>query len=95
MSEVKVVALIVALPNQRDAVGKAVREMVQPSRSESGCLQYDLHEEEGRPGAFVFIERWKSAQALEEHMAMPYHVAFLDQLEGKLESLEVKKLIQL
>ncbi|BDH45265.1 antibiotic biosynthesis monooxygenase [Salmonella enterica subsp. enterica serovar Choleraesuis] len=95
MSEVKVVALIVAQPDKRDAVGKAVRAMVKPSREEPGCLQYDLHEEEGRPGAFVFIERWKSAQALEEHMAMPYHDAFLAELQGKLESLEVKKLIQL
>ncbi|MFC0226375.1 putative quinol monooxygenase [Serratia aquatilis] len=95
MSEVKVVALIKANPEHRAAVDKAVRAMVAPSRSEPGCIQYDLHEEQGHPGAFVFIERWTSEQALKEHMAMPYHDAFLAELEGKLVSLEVKKLTQL
>lgn len=95
MGEVKVVALIVAKADERERVGKAVRDMVQPSRAEPGCLQYDLHEEQERPGAFVFIERWKSADALKEHMAMPYHDAFLEILDGKLESLEVKRLISL
>ena len=95
MSEIKVVALIKAKPEHRAAVDKAVRAMVAPSRSEPGCIQYDLHEEQGHPGAFVFIERWTSEQALKEHMAMSYHDAFLAELEGKLISLEVKKLTQL
>ncbi|WON77922.1 putative quinol monooxygenase [Serratia sp. UGAL515B_01] len=95
MSEVKVVALIKAIPAHHAAVDKAVRAMVAPSRSEPGCIQYDLHEEQGHPGSFVFIERWASEQALKEHMAMPYHDALLAELEGKLVSLEVKKLIQL
>lgn len=43
----------------------------------------------------MFIERWTSEQALKEHMAMSYHDAFLAELEGKLVSLEVKKLTQL
>lgn len=95
MSEVRVVALIVALPEHREAVGKAVRAMVAPTHQEAGCIQYELHEEQDKPGAFVFIERWKSEQALKEHMAMPYHDDFLAKLEGKLASLEVKKLILL
>jgi quinol monooxygenase YgiN len=95
MSEVKVVALIVAKPEYREAVGKATRAMLKPSRSEPGCIQYDLHEEQDKPGHFVFLERWKSARALEEHMAMPYHDDFLAELGGKLEKLEVKKLIDI
>ncbi|MBW7982944.1 putative quinol monooxygenase [Enterobacillus tribolii] len=95
MSEVNVVALIVALPEHRAAVDKAVRAMVAPTHTEPGCIQYDLHEETEHPGSFVFIERWKSEQALKEHMAMPYHDAFLAELNGKLAKLEVKKLVRL
>ncbi len=95
MSEVKIVAPIVAKPEHHEAVGKATRAMLKPSRSEPGCIQYDLHEEQGNPGHFVFLERWKSAQALEEHMAMTWHDNFLAELGGKLEKLEVKKLIDI
>lgn len=38
MSEIKVVALIKAMPEHRAAVDKAVRAMVAPSRSEPGCI---------------------------------------------------------
>lgn len=92
MSEVKVVAIITAKPEQYSAVSNAVRAMVAPSRSEEGCLQYDLHEDQDVKGSFVFIERWKSENALKTHMAMPYHDEFLAVLQGKLISLEVKKL---
>jgi quinol monooxygenase YgiN len=92
MSEVKVVALITAKPEEYSAVNKAVRAMVGLSRSEEGCLQYDLHEDQEVKGSFVFIERWKSENALKTHMAMPYHDEFLAELEGKLVSLQVKKI---
>ncbi|PVZ83060.1 antibiotic biosynthesis monooxygenase [Serratia sp. S1B] len=91
MSEVKVVALITATPEHRASVDKALRAMVIPSRAEAGCLQYELHQEVDQPNAYVFIERWASAQALQEHTETSHFRAFLAELEGKLVSLEVKK----
>ncbi|KEY59261.1 putative quinol monooxygenase [Serratia sp. DD3] len=95
MSEVKVVALITATPEHRTAVEQALRAMVAPSRAEAGCLQYDLHQEVDHPDAYVFIERWASAQALQEHTETNHFRAFLAELEGKLVSLEVKKVTPL
>ncbi len=45
--------------------------------------------------SFVFIERWKSAEDLKKHVAMPYHDEFLEILDGKLESLNVQRLTPL
>lgn len=104
MSEVKIVATLTPFPQHIDAVRKAARAMVAPTHQEPGCLQYDFHESQAinvqelaKPGkvSFMFIERWTSEDDLKKHVAMDYHDRFLEELDGKLESLNVQKLTQL
>ncbi|HDS9360121.1 TPA: putative quinol monooxygenase [Enterobacter cancerogenus] len=105
MSEVKIVATLTPFPEHVDAVRTAAKNMVKPTHGEAGCLQYDLHESRAVPDvrelenegsvSFVFIERWKSAEDLKKHVAMPYHDEFLEILDGKLESLNVQRLTPL
>ncbi|HEI8868503.1 putative quinol monooxygenase [Serratia sp. AKBS12] len=104
MSEVKIVATLTPFPEHVDAVRKAARAMVAPTHLEPGCLQYDFHESQEtnvkeleKPGkvSFVFIERWTSVDDLKKHVAMDYHDRFLEELDGKLESLNVQRLTQL
>lgn len=61
-----------AKPGKEDALRATLMGLIEPTRAEAGCVQYDLHEEKGKPGSFLFFEKWTSKQALDEHMAMPY-----------------------
>jgi quinol monooxygenase YgiN len=72
-----VVAHFQAQPGKEDALRQALLALVQPTRAEEGCVQYDLHEENAKPGNFVFYENWKSKEALDLHMASPHFSAFL------------------
>lgn len=78
-----VVAEMVALPGQEDALRQALLACIEPTRQEDGCVQYDLHESTEKPGHFVFYENWTSREALDRHLATPH----LEKLKAALPSL--------
>lgn len=93
--EVRVIASLVAKPEFVAEIKAAVHQVIDPSREEKGNLQYDLHTESGQEGSFVFFERWASDDALEKHNKTEHFKEFVKALEGKLESLEIKKVKQI
>ena len=72
-----VVALLHAQPGKEDVLRQALLALVDPTRTEDGCIQYDLHQENQEPGHFVFVERWTSKEALDRHLASPHMSAIL------------------
>ena len=64
-------ATVKALPGQEAAVRQALLELVAPSRSEPGCLCYNLHESEDETGLFIFYEQWASQAAFDAHVQPP------------------------
>ncbi|MDA6077354.1 putative quinol monooxygenase [Edwardsiella anguillarum] len=71
MSEVRIVATLVASAGQQEAVRHAALQLVEPSRAEAGNVRYDLHQEEGQAATLVFFEIWQSPQALAQHEKAP------------------------
>ncbi|MGK7922153.1 MAG: putative quinol monooxygenase [Trichodesmium sp.] len=65
----RVVARVVALPNQVDAVKSILDSIVLPTRQEQGCLKYELVQNNDDPTDFTFIEEWESQNLLEKHLA--------------------------
>jgi quinol monooxygenase YgiN len=43
-----------------------------PTRSEKGCIHYDLHQSVEDKSLFMFYENWVSKSDLDNHLAMPY-----------------------
>ena len=72
-----VVAHMHAQPGKEDALRQALLALIEPTRKEEGCMQYDLHEENEKPGHFVFYENWTSKAALDRHLASPHLSALL------------------
>jgi quinol monooxygenase YgiN len=68
---------------------KAILESVKPciaaTRKEPGCLTYEFSQDTQDPTKFVFYEKWKSAKALEEHLAAEHTKKFVDGLGKVLE----------
>ncbi|ATA23592.1 antibiotic biosynthesis monooxygenase [Brenneria goodwinii] len=90
--EIRIVASLQAKAEFIDDVTAAVKQAVAPSRQEAGNLQYDLHEEIDKPGAFVFFERWKNQTVLTEHEQSAHFKRLIAELEGKTESSSIKLL---
>jgi quinol monooxygenase YgiN len=78
-----VVAEMKAKPGREEDLRKAVLALIEPTRREDGCVQYDLHRHTDDPGRFVFYENWKSPAHLARHAASPHLTAF-DKIAGDL-----------
>ena len=66
---VTVVAEMKAKAGKEEALRQALLALVEPTRKEQGCVQYDLHEHLTEPGRFVFYENWTTAEDLARHAA--------------------------
>jgi quinol monooxygenase YgiN len=72
MSDVVVVADLLAAPGTGDALVEAFAEAIARTHEEEGCLLYALHRDQADPDHFVHLEQYRSQADLDSHMAQPY-----------------------
>jgi quinol monooxygenase YgiN len=81
--KVTVVAKCIAKPGMEEQVKDTIMALVGPTRSEAGCINYDLHLSTENPSIFMLYENWRSKKDLDDHLNMPYLKDFV----GKADSI--------
>jgi quinol monooxygenase YgiN len=85
-----VVAKIRAKSGLKDKVKAELLNLISPTRKESGCINYDLHQSQEDENLFLFYENWISRQDLDDHLKTPHLQAFLGKSEELLaEPIEI------
>ncbi|MGU7779803.1 putative quinol monooxygenase [Burkholderia sp. PU8-34] len=92
MTEIAVVALIVAKPGAEEKLRTVLEGIVKPTRNEPGALQYDLHRDLKEPARFVFVERWESEAALAAHARSAHILAYREAAADWIASSEIRVL---
>ena len=59
--------------------------MLEPSRSEDGCIHYELLQNPYNPALFTFYEKWRSREDLEEHFQKHYFEEFVNTIADMIE----------
>ena len=77
MKKIQIIALFKAKPGKEEALKKFLTKLIEPTRKESGCLLYTLHQNTNDPSDFVFIEEWEDHAAIDRHMETPHIQAAL------------------
>ena len=72
--KIDVIAHIHAKPGKEEALRAVLESFVAPTRSEQGCIRYDLFVDLDDPTKFTFIEEWASREEWEIHGKSP-HIA--------------------
>ncbi|HEM8291611.1 putative quinol monooxygenase [Providencia vermicola] len=90
MSEIRIVATIIAKDNEVEFVKLATKSLVEPSNRDEGCLQYELHQDNANPNTFIFFEIWKDQQSLDKHNATQHLQDVIKRIEDKIDLLDVK-----
>ncbi|MCX8043367.1 MAG: antibiotic biosynthesis monooxygenase [Desulfobacterota bacterium] len=85
MDPVVVVARMQAQPGKAPLLEQAACALVAPSVAEPGCMTYELYRCPEREGALMFFERWRSREALENHLRQPHLKAFMETASKLLE----------
>jgi quinol monooxygenase YgiN len=78
----QVVARVVALPGKVEALKAVLVELIEPSRKDPGCIQYELFQNMSDPTDFTFVERWASNAELDAHLASPHVKIAVAKLDG-------------
>ena len=82
-------------PQYRDEFVNLSEGMLEPSRSEEGCIHYELLQDPFAPNLFTFYEKWKSPSDLDLHTQTHYFIEFVNNLpriiegEGEITTFEV------
>ena len=82
--KITVVARIKVKKGMEEKVKKELLSLVGPTRSEKGCVNYDLHQSVEDKSLFMFYENWVSKKDLDEHLAMPYMKSHFEKARGIL-----------
>jgi len=79
-SEGPVTLLVTARVQERgwDKVRTALKDVIQSSRREKGCLEYDVYEAETRHNEIMFYERWASGADLAAHQQQDFMAQFAE-----------------
>ena len=88
--KVTVIARIKAKTGEVQRVKEELLKLLAPTRAESGCINFDMHQGTTDPAQFLFLENWTSEAALKAHFETPHIENWLERAEGLLaEPLEV------
>lgn len=78
-----IIAKVKAKPGMEAEVKKELMALIGPTRSEEGCVQYNLHQSPDDSAVFMFYENWISQEAFNEHIQTMH----LQGLLGKADEL--------
>lgn len=70
-AQVTLVPFFTIKSGEEEAVGRAHLAMVEPTRAEPGCLDYDLYQCVDDPSVMFFYENWTDQESLAKHMNTP------------------------
>ena len=71
-----VIADIWIRPESREVFFAAARDMLAATRSEDGCIRYDLVQSIEDPEHLTFVEEWESREHLSAHFETTHMAAW-------------------
>ncbi len=86
-------AKVHAKAGKENELRQLLLSLIDPTREEVSCLNYDLHESAEKPGLFFFYENWSNPAGLAQHFEASHVKQALKDAEVLLaEPLEIQTL---
>lgn len=70
--QITTIGRLKAKPGAESQLEEALKRLIEPTRAESGCIDYTMHRSLEEPGTFYFYDNWHSQEDLDAHFEMPY-----------------------
>ena len=68
-----------------------IDELVEKTRSEPGCINYDFHQSLDDSTRFIFYENFADQAAFDYHLAQPHTQAWIKMAEAHGATFDVKR----
>lgn len=67
-------------------------KVLEPTRKENGCIQYDLHQDIDNPNVLMFYEIWETVDAWKAHDKMKHITKLKEAMKDAAVSIEFNML---
>ena len=95
MTTLTIVANIKAKANKIDLVKEQLVKLIDTTRAEQGCINYDLHQDKNNPAHFVFYENWESRELWQTHMANQHLQDYMTATDGAVEEFTLNEMVKI
>lgn len=90
-----IVANIHAKPDKIDLVKAELEKLIDITRTEKGCIQYDLHQDHENRAHFLFFENWESRDLWQQHMNAAHLARYAAATEGAVEAFALNEMTKI
>ncbi|NQZ91529.1 MAG: antibiotic biosynthesis monooxygenase [Moritella sp.] len=94
-STLTIVANIEAKADKIEFVKTELLKLIEPTRLEAGCIQYDLHQDNNNPALFTFVENWVSNELLQQHLNSPHLKMYVQATEGAVANFTLNEITKI
>ncbi len=95
MAQLTIVANIQARVDKIDLVKSELLKLIDVTRAEPGCINYDLHQDNENPAHFLFYENWESRELWQAHMGNQHLADYVAATENAVEEFTVNEMTQI
>lgn len=95
MAQLTIVADITTKPDTIEFVKAELLKLIEPTRAEAGCIDYDLHQDNDNPALFLFYENWESRELWQAHMGSEHLAEFKAATEGAIANFAVNEMTRI
>ncbi|MDD2899157.1 MAG: putative quinol monooxygenase [Desulfuromonadaceae bacterium] len=95
MSNITVIAKILAKEGSVEDVKGELLKLITPTREEKGCIEYILHQDSEDPALFIFYETWDSLDSLEKHMKSAHFIQYVTAVSSMIGDKVVHKMTKI
>ena len=81
-NQLTIIARIVAKSEKRALVKSELLKLIDATRAEEGCINYNLHQDNENPDLFLFYENWESRELWQQHMKNDHLTQYMKATEG-------------
>ena len=92
MSKLTIVANIVANEDKIELVKAELLKLIDITRAEEGCINYDLHQDNENPAHFMFYENWETRELWLAHMNNDHLKEYLKATENAVEKFTLNEM---
>ncbi|MFZ3418340.1 putative quinol monooxygenase [Vibrio harveyi] len=92
MAKLTIVANIIAKADHVELVKAELLKLIDVTRAEEGCINYDLHQDNENPAHFTFYENWESRELWRTHMDNEHLAQYMKATEGAVDTFTLNEM---
>lgn len=90
-----IVAKIIAKPEKIELVKNQLLKLIEITKAEKGCINYDLHQDNKQENTFLFYENWETKALWEAHINNTHLADYVKATDGAIENFTLSEMTKI